>query len=231
MSVSFSPAQAILVASALAIALPAAAATGEEAAAALPPGPLALRHASAPDAAEEDPTRFVKLFRRWRSIDPAAPSNLRSPGAGARSTTRARVLAPAPARSMGRQLRARAGGVTMTSGFGLRTHPLLGGVRAHLGVDFAARMGTPVHATADGRVGLAGARGGYGLMVELQHGAGMETRYGHLSRLNVTAGQRVRKGDVIGFVGSTGLSSGPHLHYETRVGGRPVNPLPYIGRR
>lgn len=208
--------------------VPAAAATGDDAASAAAPGPLAARYASPPEASGEDSARFATLFQQWKSIDRAAPSSLRLPGA--RIAPRASLLAPS-SRSLARKSGALGSDVTMTSGFGLRTHPLLGGVRAHLGVDLAARMGTPVHATADGRVGAAGMRGGYGLMVELEHGAGMETRYGHLSRLNVTAGQRVSRGDVIGFVGSTGLSTGPHLHYETRVNGRPVNPVPYIGAR
>lgn len=115
----------------------------------------------------------------------------------------------------------------MTSGFGMRTHPILGGWRAHQGVDLAAPTGTPIFATSDGTVNRAQWQGGYGLFLELEHGNGVETRYGHLSRLNVASGQSVRKGDLIGFVGSTGRSTGPHLHYEMRVNGRPVNPLPH----
>ena len=113
----------------------------------------------------------------------------------------------------------------VTSGFGWRVHPVLGGLRAHSGVDLAAPYGTPIVATTDGVVGAAGTRGGYGLFVAVEHG-NLETRYGHMSRLNVVAGQRVRKGDVIGYVGSTGRSTGPHLHYEVRVNGRAVDPLP-----
>ena len=112
----------------------------------------------------------------------------------------------------------------VTSGFGWRTHPILGGWRAHSGVDLAAPYGSPVVATADGVVNQANWRGGYGLFVAVQSG-GMETRYGHMSRLNVTAGQRVRQGDVIGYVGSTGRSTGPHLHYEVRVNGQAVDPM------
>jgi murein DD-endopeptidase MepM/ murein hydrolase activator NlpD len=102
---------------------------------------------------------------------------------------------------------------------------VLGGERAHLGVDLSAPSGSPVVATAVGVVGWAGPRGGYGLMVAIEGAAGTETRYGHLSRLNVASGQSVRKGQVIGRVGSTGMSTGSHLHYEVRVNGRPVNPL------
>ncbi len=113
----------------------------------------------------------------------------------------------------------------MTSGFGVRVHPLLGGYRMHSGVDLAAPIGTPIHAPSDGVVGSAQWRGGYGLSGSLEHGGGIETRYGHMSNVNVFAGQRVRKGDTIGFVGSTGLSTGPHLHYEMRVNGQAVNPV------
>lgn len=116
----------------------------------------------------------------------------------------------------------------LTSSFGFRQHPLLGVVRAHSGIDLAASSGSPIFATSDGRVGTADWRGGYGLFVALDHGGGVQTRYGHMSRLNVFPGQQVRKGDVIGFVGSTGLSTGPHLHYEVRVNGEAVNPLPYM---
>jgi len=113
----------------------------------------------------------------------------------------------------------------VTSGFGLRMHPLLGGLRQHAGVDLAAPLGSPVLATVDGIVGQAGAYGNYGLLVGVKASAGLETRYGHLSRLNVASGQAVRRGQVLGWSGSTGLSTGPHLHYEVRVNGRAVNPL------
>ena len=118
----------------------------------------------------------------------------------------------------------------LTSGFGLRAHPLRGGLRVHSGVDLAAPYGTPIAATSSGTVSTAGWRGGYGLYVALDHGLGRQTRYAHLSRLNVKGGQRVDKGDIIGFVGSTGMSTGPHLHYELRVNGRAVNPLAGRGR-
>jgi murein DD-endopeptidase MepM/ murein hydrolase activator NlpD len=113
----------------------------------------------------------------------------------------------------------------VTSGFGMRLHPLLGGTRMHAGVDFAAPSGSPVLATSDGVVGQAGRAGGYGLLVGIRGAAGLETRYAHLSRLNVAPGQTVRRGQVLGWSGSTGLSTGPHLHYEVRVNGRAVNPL------
>lgn len=116
----------------------------------------------------------------------------------------------------------------LTSGFGMRGHPLLGRQRAHLGIDLAAPTGSPIVATSDGVVTTADWRGGYGLFVALDHGRGIETRYGHMSRLGVAPGQRVSKGQILGFVGSTGLSTGPHLHYEMRVNGRPIDPLPSV---
>jgi murein DD-endopeptidase MepM/ murein hydrolase activator NlpD len=116
----------------------------------------------------------------------------------------------------------------LTSSFGMRQHPLLGVVREHSGIDLAAPIGSPIYATSDGIVSMANWRGGYGLFVSLDHGGGVQTRYGHMSRLNVVAGQQVHKGDVIGLVGSTGLSTGPHLHYEVRLNGQAVNPVPYL---
>ena len=113
----------------------------------------------------------------------------------------------------------------LTSGFGMRGHPILGGYRAHSGIDLAAPFGSPIYATSDATVSSARWQGGYGLLVALDHGAGLQTRYGHMSRLNVAAGQRVRKGDVIGYVGSTGRSTRPHVHYEMRVNGQAVNPF------
>lgn len=116
----------------------------------------------------------------------------------------------------------------LTSGFGMREHPVLGGRRQHKGVDLAAPIGTPVFAPADGTVSRASWFSSYGLYISLEHGGDMQTRFGHLSRLNVAEGQTVHKGDLIGYVGSTGRSTGPHLHYEVRVGGAAVNPVPYM---
>jgi murein DD-endopeptidase MepM/ murein hydrolase activator NlpD len=113
----------------------------------------------------------------------------------------------------------------VTSGFRLdRMHPILRRVLPHTGIDYAAGYGTPVHATADGSVSFASVRGGYGNMVEVQHPNGYATRYAHLSRLAVRERQPVRQGDVIGYVGATGLATGPHLHYEVRRKGQPVDP-------
>jgi murein DD-endopeptidase MepM/ murein hydrolase activator NlpD len=113
----------------------------------------------------------------------------------------------------------------LTSGFGMRVNPVTGVYAEHAGIDLAAPAGTPIVATGDGVVGRAGWDGGYGLMVSVEHGGGIETRYGHMSQIAVTPGEQVRAGEVIGFVGSTGRSTGPHLHYETRIDGHPVDPL------
>lgn len=112
----------------------------------------------------------------------------------------------------------------VTSGYGVRWDPLGAGWRTHSGIDLAAAYGSPVVASANGTVEVAGWQGGYGLLVELDHGGGVETRYGHLSKLAVQPGQQVKRGDLVGFVGSTGRSTGAHLHYEVRENGRAVDP-------
>jgi murein DD-endopeptidase MepM/ murein hydrolase activator NlpD len=112
----------------------------------------------------------------------------------------------------------------ITSGYGYRTHPILGYRRFHRGLDIGAGHGTPILATTDGVVARAGWGGGYGNVVELRHSGGLATRYGHMSRISVSGGQRVRQGQVIGYVGSTGLSTGPHLHYEMFRNGQLVDP-------
>lgn len=112
----------------------------------------------------------------------------------------------------------------ITSGFGMRRHPILGYRRLHAGIDFRARHGTPIVAVSDGRVSSAGRAGGCGIAVRLEHGSGLSTRYCHMSRMAVSRGQQVRRGQVIGYVGSTGLSTGAHLHYEMFRGGRAINP-------
>jgi len=116
----------------------------------------------------------------------------------------------------------------LTSGFGTRSDPMTHGPGLHQGIDIAAAAGQPVHAAADGLVVLAATTSGYGEAVYLAHGFGVTTRYGHLSELDVRPGQRVHRGDLLGRVGSTGRSTGSHLHYEVRLDGTPVNPLAYI---
>jgi len=115
-----------------------------------------------------------------------------------------------------------------SSGFGKRADPFTGERSFHPGIDIAAPRGTRVIAPADGVVVAAGRRGGYGRAIVIDHGHGVVTRYGHLEAFNVRAGQRVRRGDVIGFVGSTGRSNAPHLHYEVWVDDRMQNPIHYI---
>lgn len=112
----------------------------------------------------------------------------------------------------------------LTSGYGLRRHPILGYVRMHSGVDYGASWGSPIYAVADGRVQNAGWHGGHGNYVRLDHGGGIGTGYGHMSRIAVMPGMAVRRGQVIGYVGSTGLSTGAHLHYEVYRAGKPVDP-------
>jgi murein DD-endopeptidase MepM/ murein hydrolase activator NlpD len=120
------------------------------------------------------------------------------------------------------------GEVEFTSGFGIRSDPFLGRPAMHTGLDFRAQMGDPVRATANGKVVSAGWSGGYGRMVEVDHGNGLSTRYGHLSEINVKVGDTVKIGQVIGEVGSTGRSTGPHLHYETRIDGEAVDPQKFL---
>lgn len=112
----------------------------------------------------------------------------------------------------------------VTSHFGMRRHPILGYVRMHAGLDFAAAHGTPIVAVSDGRVSAAGRMGGCGNAVRIDHGEGLQTRYCHMSQIAAYAGQAIGRGQVIGYVGSTGLSTGPHLHYEMYRTGRPVDP-------
>jgi murein DD-endopeptidase MepM/ murein hydrolase activator NlpD len=120
------------------------------------------------------------------------------------------------------------GEVEFTSGFGVRSDPFLGRPAMHTGLDFRAQMGDPVRATANGKVASSGWAGGYGRMVEIDHGNGLSTRYGHLSEIDVKVGDSIKIGQVIGAVGSTGRSTGPHLHYETRIDGEAVDPQKFL---
>jgi murein DD-endopeptidase MepM/ murein hydrolase activator NlpD len=116
-----------------------------------------------------------------------------------------------------------------TSGYGVRSDPFRGAAAMHAGIDLAGPAGTPIYATADGVVSEAGYNsGGYGNLVKLDHGRGIETRYGHLSAILVSPGQRVVRGQQIARMGSTGRSTGSHLHYEVRIDGRAVNPIPFM---
>ena len=120
------------------------------------------------------------------------------------------------------------GDLRRTSAFGPRVHPITGVHHHHTGVDYAAPTGTPVRSVLDAEVVFAGPKGGYGQLVELRHADGTTTRYAHLDRIDVSLGQRLTRGDLLGTVGSTGQSTGPHLHFEVRQGGQPIDPEPFL---
>ena len=119
-------------------------------------------------------------------------------------------------------------GTALTSGYGVRSDPFRGRAAMHAGIDLAGPIGTAIYATADAIVGRSEWANGYGNLIELTHGRGIQTRYGHLTRSIVRAGQRVKRGDLIGYMGSTGRSTGSHLHYEVRIDGKAVNPVPFM---
>lgn len=160
---------------------------------------------------DQGDAEFRELFADWQSFDD---------GVGL-AVPKARPQVSIPSRMP-------VEGVTLTSGYGMRDHPILRQRRSHKGVDLAAPSGTPVYATADGVISMAQWFSSYGKYVQIEHGAEMQTRYAHLSSYTVNAGDRVSKGELIGYVGSTGRSTGPHLHYEVRVAGDAVNPVPYM---
>lgn len=167
-------------------------------------------------------SEFHDLFNDWKSLDGASlamsvPDDIDAGATMIFNPTAVSIPSQMPVQ-----------GASLTSGYGMRVHPVLGGRRQHKGVDLAEPMGSPVYATADGVVSKAEWFSSYGLFISLEHGANIQTRYGHLSQLNVAAGQMVKKGDLIGFVGSTGRSTGPHLHYEVRIAGTAVDPIPYL---
>jgi murein DD-endopeptidase MepM/ murein hydrolase activator NlpD len=182
----------------------------------------AARAATTSTAPATGDENYSKLFASWQALDrggvAAAP--------GIATPTFAAPALPAP--NVAIPSRVPVDGYRLSSSFGMRNHPVTGGRRAHQGLDLAVKTGTPIRAAADGVVEKANWFGAYGLYVALDHGGSMETRYGHMSRLNVAPGQRVRQGEIIGYVGSTGRSTGPHLHYEVRIAGRAVDPTPYM---
>ena len=157
-----------------------------------------------PVNASSDST-FKQLFTSWKKLD-----SLQS-GAIA-------VPSDKPVKS-----------ASFTSGYGVRSDPFSGGAARHMGIDLAGPTGTPIYATADGSVSDSGWNsGGYGNLIKIDHGRGIETRYGHLSKIVVSQGSRVKRGQLIGYMGSTGRSTGSHLHYEVRIEGRAVNPVPFM---
>ncbi|MBV7257646.1 peptidoglycan DD-metalloendopeptidase family protein [Pacificimonas sp. WHA3] len=117
---------------------------------------------------------------------------------------------------------------TYTSGYGVRFDPFKGTTAMHQGVDMSGPVGEPIYAAAEGTIVRSGRHGGYGKLVEIDHGSGLTTRYAHMSRLDVRVGDRVARGEKIGGMGSTGRSTGSHLHYEVRIDGRAVNPMPFL---
>ena len=148
---------------------------------------------------------FKQLFSSWKKLD-----NLQVGAIAVPSEKPVRIAA-------------------FTSGYGTRADPFNGSVARHMGIDLAGPMGTPIYATADGVVSAAGwNNGGYGNLIKLDHGRGIETRYGHLSQVMVSAGQRIARGQLIARMGSTGRSTGSHLHYEVRIEGKAVNPIPFM---
>ena len=176
-------------------------------AAAAATGEIDMSKVVAPDDDDAD-AGFTELFARWEN--PAQPA--------------AAVVRPAvsvPSRMPLENAR-------MTSDYGMRTHPVLKRRLGHKGVDLAASTGTPIYATADGFVSKAEYFSSYGNFVSIEHGARIQTRYAHMSDIAVADGTWVEKGDLIGYVGSTGRSTGPHLHYEVRIDGQAVNPVPYM---
>lgn len=153
---------------------------------------------------------FSQLFASWKALDNGGLSN---------SSTKMGVSIPSlmPVAAL-----------RITSPFGMRYHPIHHRYMGHKGVDLAAPMGTPVYAAADGVIGKAEWFGGYGNYIQIEHGGDIETRYGHLSAYAVSAGEHVTKGELIGYVGATGDATGPHLHYEVRIAGDAVDPMPYL---
>ena len=148
--------------------------------------------------------RFKELFLSWKKLDQLAKAMVSVPS-----------FKPVKA-------------YTYTSGFGVRYDPFTGSTAMHTGIDMAGPVGEEIYAAADGKVEKAAYVGAYGNMVEIAHGKGINTRYGHMSALLVRAGDTVKKGELIGRMGSTGRSTGSHLHYEVRIDGRAVNPMPFL---
>lgn len=155
------------------------------------------------DQSEADPA-FKALFVSWTKVDQLE-----------------RGLLSVPARMPVNRF-------SFTSGYGVRYDPFNGGAAMHAGIDMAGPVGEPIYASADAVVERAGWASGYGNLVELDHGKGIETRYGHMSKILVKAGDKVKRGQKIGLMGSTGRSTGSHLHYEVRIDGRSVNPMPFL---
>jgi len=154
------------------------------------------------DAAAD--AQFKSLFTAWKKLDVVESTAIAIPS-----------MRPVDA-------------LSFTSNFGVRSDPFRGTATMHAGVDIPGPIGTPIYATADGIVARAERAGGYGNLVEINHGKGIATRYGHLSKLLVAPNTRVHRGQLIALMGSTGRSTGSHLHYEVRLDGHAVNPAPFL---
>lgn len=148
--------------------------------------------------------QFKSLFQTWKKLDSRQQGTIAIPS----------VL---PVQNL-----------HFSSNFGIRSDPFRGSAAMHAGVDIPGPMGTPIYATADGIVDHADRLGGYGNMIEINHGKGIATRYGHLSKILVANGAHVARGQLIALMGSTGRSTGCHLHYEVRMDGHAVNPVPFL---
>jgi len=190
--------------------VPAAATPSAAAAAVAQPvsRPAAIDTGAGTRAEAQADQQYRTLFQSWKKMD--------GPGIG----TGIGAIA-IPSVQPVQQLR-------FTSNFGIRSDPFQGTARMHAGVDIPGPVGTPIYATADGIVSHADRQGGYGNLVEINHGKGIATRYGHLSKILVSDGARVTRGQLIALMGSTGRSTGPHLHYEVRMDGHAVNPVPFL---
>lgn len=167
-------------------------------------GPLETAEGNDGTAAVDSDAQFRSLFLTWKKLDSLEQTVISIPS-----------MQPVDR-------------ITLTSTFGVRSDPFRGTAAMHAGVDIPGAIGTPIYATADGMVLRSGRIGGYGNMIEIDHGRGISTRYGHMSKLLVPEHTRVKRGQIIGLMGSTGRSTGSHLHYEVRVDGKAVNPIPFL---
>ncbi|PTQ64284.1 murein DD-endopeptidase MepM/ murein hydrolase activator NlpD [Sphingomonas sp. PP-CE-3G-477] len=167
-------------------------------------GPLIAANSEEATADLRADAQFRTLFQTWKKLDTLQQGVIAIPSVQ-------------PVHSL-----------SFTSNFGIRSDPFRGTAAMHAGVDIPGPIGTPIYATADGIIAHAGRQGGYGNMVEISHGKGIATRYGHLSKILVADNARVTRGQLIALMGSTGRSTGSHLHYEVRIDGHAVNPVPFL---
>lgn len=173
-------------------------------------GPYGEITSTAPVADAAGDATFANLMSSWKRLDG---------GSATTGVARSAIYIPS-----GRPVEK----LDLTSNFGIRSDPFNGHARMHKGIDIPGPVGTPIYATADGIVSRSQRVSGYGNLVEIAHGNDMSTRYGHMSKLLVGPNERVRRGQLIGLMGSTGRSTGSHLHYEVRIAGEAVNPLPFV---